>query len=180
MFLAKLGPKMGHDSKTPGHRGQEPGHCDQMNARQPQHPEAERAMTDETTPPTDSSEERSDLADLVQARMAELGIGLRPLAAASIDPEDPSAGPLWTRGTLSNLMAGERVKAPRLPELRALAAGLRLPLRALQDAAGAQFFGIDTVYADDQQTRVLLRHFDQLGEDDRAKVIAIMEALRHT
>lgn len=135
-------------------------------------------MTDETKPPTDSSEERTDLADLVRARMAELGIGLRPLAAASIDPEAPGAGPLWTRGTLSNLLAGERVKAPRLPELRALAAGLTLPLRALQDAAGAQFLGIETVYAEDRQARALLRHFDQLSEADRAKVIAMVEAYR--
>lgn len=135
-------------------------------------------MTGETKLPTDSSEERTDLADLVRAQMAELGIGLRPLAAASIDPEDPASGPLWTRGTLSNLLAGERVKAPRLPELRALSAALRLPLRAVQDAAGAQFFGIDTVYAEDQQTRVLLQHFDQLSEADRAKVIAMVEAYR--
>ncbi|MFE3657306.1 XRE family transcriptional regulator [Streptomyces sp. NPDC059165] len=135
-------------------------------------------MADETTPPTDSTRERTDLADLVRARMEELGIALRPLAAASIDPENPDAGPLWTHPTLANLINGARVKPPRLPELRALAAGLRLPLRDLQDAAAAEYFGIVAVYTDDRQARVLLRHFDQLSDADRAKIVKIAEDFR--
>ncbi|WP_406000743.1 XRE family transcriptional regulator [Streptomyces sp. NBC_00829] len=137
-------------------------------------------MTDEATPHADSSEERADLSHLVRERMAENRISLRALAAACIDPEDRDTGPLWTRGTLGNLLAGERVKPPRLPELRALAAGLRVPLRVIQDAAAAQFFGMDSVYSEDAQVRAMVHGFEDLSPEDRRKVLAIIETFRQS
>ncbi|TFE42471.1 XRE family transcriptional regulator [Streptomyces sp. ICN441] len=135
-------------------------------------------MVDETPPPTDSSEERTDLADLVRDRTAELGISVRALAAACIDPKEPEAGPLWTRSTLGNLLAGERVKPPRIPELRALAEGLKVPLLRVQDAAAAQFFGMDSVYSRDRKVRATVPGFNDLSPEDQRKVVELVERFR--
>lgn len=133
-------------------------------------------MTDERPPPT----ERTDLADLVRDRMAANNISLRTLAAAAIDPEDPQAGPLWTRSTLANLLVGGRVKPPRVPELRALAAGIALPLRSVQDAAAAQFFGMDAVYSPDEEVRTMVHHIAKLSPEDRRKIQALIDEFRNS
>ncbi|MFE0039464.1 XRE family transcriptional regulator [Streptomyces sp. NPDC059015] len=135
-------------------------------------------MTDKTTPPP-IAPERTDLADLVRDRMAELGIGLRPLAAASIDPENPAAGPLWTRPTIQKFLSGGKIKAPGPAELRALAAALQLPLRDVQDAAAAQYFGMDALYSSDGTVRAMVHDFEALSPEDRQKVIALMERFRN-
>lgn len=128
----------------------------------------------------DDQAPRSDLSDVVRRRLDELGFGTRTLAAACIDPEDPSAGPLWTRGTLDNLRAGVRIKAPEYGELRALAAGLRLPVGLLQEAAGSQYFGIDTVWSADGKVRALVIGFMDMAPEEQDKVLALMEARRST
>lgn len=122
--------------------------------------------------------QRTDLSDLVRQRMAELGQSFRTLEAACIDPEDPAAGPLWKRTTIDCLSKGQRIKAPEFPQLRALAAGLGLPLGQIQEAAGAQFFGIDTVWSADGKVRALVEGFREMDAEDQAKVLAIMEARR--
>ncbi|MFF8290471.1 hypothetical protein ACF068_14750 [Streptomyces sp. NPDC016309] len=144
-------------------------------------------MTDETTRPTGSSGRRTDLADLVRARVDELGVSVRALAARCIDPEpelqpaeERNHGPLWTRGTLQNLINGERVKAPGAAELRALAAGLRLNVRLLQDAAAAQYFDRDAVYTPDERVRTMIYHFEELSEEDQVKVLRLMESWKNT
>jgi hypothetical protein len=144
-------------------------------------------MTDETTRPTGSSGRRTDFADLVKARVEELGISVRALAAQCVDPEpelqpegERNEGPLWTRGTLQNLINGERVKAPGAAELRALAAGLRLNVRALQDAAAAQYFDRDAVYTPDERVRTMIYHFEELSEEDQVKVLRLMESWRNS
>ncbi|NXY93478.1 XRE family transcriptional regulator [Streptomyces sp. BR123] len=126
-------------------------------------------MADETPRPADSRATRTDLADLAQARMAELALSYRSLAASCVDPEEPQGGPLWTRGTLQNLING-KIKAPGPAELRALAAGLDLPLRVVQDAAAAQYFDLDPVYGADQKVRAVVRHLADLSAEDLAKV----------
>jgi hypothetical protein len=118
---------------------------------------------------------RTDLTDLVRARMKELGYGSRTLAAACIDPEDPDAGPLWSRSTLDNLLHGRRIKPPEFPQLRALAAGLQVHLSLVQEAAGSQFFGIDTVWSQDKQARTFLRGFQEMDPKDQALVLAFIE-----
>lgn len=120
--------------------------------------------------------DRTDLTDLVRTRMEELGYSIRSLADACVDPEDPGAGPFWRRGTLDNLIKGVPIKAPSLPQLRALAAGLRLPLGRVQEAAGAQFFGIDTVWSDDEQLRALVHGYREMSPDDQARVRAIVQS----
>jgi hypothetical protein len=144
-------------------------------------------MTGEATRPTDSSGRRTEFADLVRKRMEELSVSVRALAARCIDPnpelqpvpqQERELGPLWSRGTLQNLINGERVKAPGPAELRALAAGLKLPLRLLQDAAAAQYFDRDAVYTPDARVRAMIAHFEELSEEDQLKVLRLMESWR--
>src|SRR5690348_15427013 len=108
---------------------------------------------------------RTDLGDLVRARMEELGLGLRTLAAASVDPEHPEDGPLWTRGTLENLTKGRVIKAPTEPQLLALAAALDLPEMIVKRAAGAQFLGITERWNDRRDTRILIARIEELDKE---------------
>lgn len=126
---------------------------------------------------------RTDFTDLVRARMADLNLGSRTLAAACIDPEDPDAGPLWTRSTLDNLLNGRRIKPPEFPQLRALAVGLQVHITLVQEAAGSQFLGIDSVWSQDGKARALVLGFREMTPEDQAKVLALIEEkapLRHS
>jgi hypothetical protein len=109
--------------------------------------------------------ERTELSDLVRTRMTENGQSIRQLADASIDPEDPDAGPLWKRGTIENLIKGRVIKAPTEPQLRALAAGVDLPRPVVQQAAAAQFFGMTEHWNDDHDTRVLIARIEELDKE---------------
>ena len=120
--------------------------------------------------------ERTDLSDLVRKRMEENGQGLRTLADACIDPEDPDAGPLWKRGTLDNLARGRRIKAPTPAQLRALAAGLNLPRLAVQRAARAQFLDdVAEQWNDNHDTRVLIARIEELDKEDIAAVSELVD-----
>jgi len=121
---------------------------------------------------------RTDLSDLLRGRKDELGMSIRELVDACIDPETPDAGPQYRRTTLDALMKGEGVKAPSLSQLRALAAGYRLPLGLVQEAAGAQFLGIDTVWTQDGKVRTFVHEFRDMDEEDQARVIALMQSWR--
>lgn len=122
---------------------------------------------------------RTDLSDLLRSRKEELGISYRDLEDACVDPKEPERGSLWKRGTLQNLMNDvPGVKAPTLPQLRALAAGFRLSLGRIQEAAGGQFFGIDTVWSEDDEVRALVHDFREMSPDDKAWVRAIVQSRR--
>jgi transcriptional regulator with XRE-family HTH domain len=130
---------------------------------------------------TERAYDRTDLSDLIQDRRDLLGLTYEDLAAACVDPEAagaPDVEPLWRRSTLHNLAQGRYVKPPTFPMLRALAAGLQVSLSTVQEAAGAQFFGIDTVWSPDGKVRALVRDFDDLDDEDQAKVLALMESRR--
>ena len=121
---------------------------------------------------------RTDLADLVRGRLEEIGMSVRALAAASVDPKHPENGLQWTRTTLDNLLRGARIKPPSLPQLRALHHALRLPLGRVQDAAGGQFFGIDTVWSDDGKVRALVHNYREMTPEDQDWVDSIVESRR--
>jgi hypothetical protein len=127
----------------------------------------------------DATTERTDLSDLLRSRKEELGKSYRDLEAACIDPQKQEAGPLYRRGTLENLVkAVPGTKAPSFQQLRALAAGFQLPLGRVQDAAGAQFFGIDTVWSEDEQVRALVHDFREMSPQDQEWVRAIVQSRR--
>lgn len=129
---------------------------------------------------TERAYERTNLSDLIRDRRDLLGVTYEELAAQCIDNEatGPDAEPLWSRSTLHALAQGKWVKPPTFAMLRALAVGLQVPLRAVQEAAGAQFFGIDTVWSADGKVRALVRDFDELDDEDQAKILALMESRR--
>lgn len=113
--------------------------------------------------------------------MRELGRSFRDLVPLCVDPEadEETAGePLWSRSTLQNLASGAPVKAPNFPALRALAAGLQVSLGRVQEAAGAQFFRIDTVWSADGQVRALIEGYREMDPEDQAKVLALIESRR--
>ncbi len=119
------------------------------------------------------AEQRTDFSDLVRERRAELGISLRELEARSVDPE---AGERAKFGWISKVEKGSSVDTPSPSLLRALAAGLQLPLRILQEAAAAQFLEMDSsLWSDDRTTRVLVARAEELTEEDRRQLLDIAE-----
>ncbi|WP_432124086.1 XRE family transcriptional regulator [Streptomyces sp. C10-9-1] len=143
-------------------------------------------MSDTTTSQTPPPKRRADLEDLARERLAELGISIRALASRTIDPNpelqpegERREGPLWNRETLRNLLNGVKAKAPTPAELRALAAGLEVPLRAVQDAAIGQWFESDVIYTSDATVRAIVYRAEELSEEGRRKVLELIEEFRN-
>jgi hypothetical protein len=119
---------------------------------------------------------RHQLGDLVLTRKEALRLSYEKLAARCVDPE---TGEQTVKGSwLHRIATRQPVQAPDVSQLRGMAAGLEVSLRRVQDAAGAQFFGMDAVYTDDEQVRTALYHFEGMSEEDRERVLALMEAWR--
>lgn len=121
---------------------------------------------------------RTDLADLVRTRRGELGLSLRKLAEQCIDPEDPGE-PLWKFGVLHRLEKGLPILRPSGPEVRALAAGLRLPVDDVKNFVDAEFLditnetptpNITTVWSEDHKTRAMVRDYESMDPEDQEKV----------
>lgn len=117
--------------------------------------------------------QRTDFADLVRRRRAELGISLRELEARAVDPE---SGEQAKFGWISKLEQGKPVTPPSEGLLKALAIGLALPLQTLQEAAAAQFFGLVTeVWSKDHTTRVLVARIGEMNDGARRQFANIAE-----
>ncbi|GAA1977124.1 helix-turn-helix domain-containing protein [Kitasatospora viridis] len=114
-------------------------------------------------------------SDLVRTRRAELGLSLRALAERCIDPET-GATPI-TKGWIERLEKGEPVLTPRLSELRAMAAGLQLPLRRLQDEAAVQFLGMQrqAEWSGDSTVRAVVARMEELTPEERADLAQMAE-----
>ncbi|MGW8374292.1 helix-turn-helix transcriptional regulator [Streptomyces sp. ODS28] len=121
-----------------------------------------------------TADHATELSDLLRERRAELGLSLRELADRCLDPDNPDEGSLWKRSTLANLEKGD-IKPPKLAELRALAAGLDCPLGRLQDAAGSQFFGLASVWGEEDDVRVLVRRYRQMSPEDQRRLQGIVD-----
>ncbi|MFJ3794993.1 hypothetical protein ACIPSJ_01755 [Streptomyces sp. NPDC090088] len=129
----------------------------------------------------DAATGRTDLSELLGTRKEELGLSYRELEAACIDPAHPEAGVQYKRGTLENLIkAVPGTKAPTYSQLHALQAAFRLPLPLLQDAAAAQFFGLDAVRdGEDPETLAFIHDFQGLSSEDQAWVRAMVQTRRN-
>ncbi|MFE9853586.1 XRE family transcriptional regulator [Streptomyces sp. NPDC005576] len=117
--------------------------------------------------------ETTEFADLIRGRRAELGLSLNEFQARSIDPV---TGAQVKSGWTHRLETGERVIPPRLPQLRALGAATGLPLGKLQDAASAQFFGIERVWAESGEASALVRRASKLTADQREQLLRLIDA----
>ncbi|GAU66689.1 hypothetical protein SSP35_03_03370 [Streptomyces sp. NBRC 110611] len=121
-----------------------------------------------------ADEQRATLSGLVRRRRAELGLSLRSLASCCTDPE---TGEQLKFGWLHKLEKEESVIPPQLPGLRALASGLKLPLKLVQEAAGAQFMGIvSEVWSEAGDARVLVAYYEELSEPEQRQLKALVEA----
>lgn len=116
---------------------------------------------------------RMDLSRLVRERRAERGLSLRKLAELCVDPEGDGE-PLWKYAVLNKLERELPIIPPQLPDLRALAAGLSLPLWQVQEAAGKQFLGIDTVWSD--AVRALVHDYESMSPEDQKRARQLMRA----
>ncbi|WP_326659558.1 helix-turn-helix transcriptional regulator [Streptomyces sp. NBC_00385] len=117
--------------------------------------------------------ETTEFADLIRGRRAELGLSLAQFQERSIDPR---TGTQVKSGWVYRLESGESVIPPRLPQLRALAAAVNLPLSQLQDAASAQFFGIERVWAESGEASALVRRAGRLTQDQREQLLRLIDA----
>ncbi|MEU0372391.1 hypothetical protein ABZ070_19395 [Streptomyces sp. NPDC006283] len=121
--------------------------------------------------------ERHQLGDLVLDRKNALRLSYEKLGARCVDPVtgEQSVKSSW----LHRLATRLPVQAPDVPALRGMAAGLEVPLRTVQDAAAAQFFGMDTVYSGDASVRAIVPHLDGMSPEDVRKIKALIEAYRN-
>lgn len=119
------------------------------------------------------TEPRTDFADLVRQRRAELNISVRTLAARSVDPE---TGTQAKFGWISKVERGESTDAPSAATLRALSAGLSLPVRVLQEAAAAQYLDMESfIWSQDRTTRVLAARIEEMSDEERRQLAEIAE-----
>ncbi|MFH8717292.1 XRE family transcriptional regulator [Streptomyces zaomyceticus] len=127
------------------------------------------ATEDRPTVPTG----RTDLSDLVRDRRAELRLSLRGLEARTVDPA--TGEPLCKYSWINKLEKVLAIDAPSFPQLKALATALELPLGKVQDAAGAQFFGIETVWSASGEARALAARADRMTPEQREQLLRLIE-----
>jgi hypothetical protein len=114
------------------------------------------------------------LSDLVANRRAELRLSLVKLADRCIDPD--TGVQEWKSGRLYRLEKRLPVERLTPEQIRALAAGLGLPARDVQDAAGEQFFGVETVEDPrSERIRILAHRAGDISMEDLERLIAIAE-----
>ncbi|AZM91479.1 hypothetical protein [Streptomyces sp. W1SF4] len=121
-----------------------------------------------------SATERSQLRDLVRDRKDVLGLSYDRLAARCVDPETgvQTVKSSW----LHRLATGMAVQIPDFPMLRGLAAGLDVPLGRVQDAASAEFFGMDVVWAASGEARALVKSAETLTPTQREQLQKLLES----
>lgn len=121
-----------------------------------------------------SPEQRTQLADLIRSRRAELNVGLKAFADKAVDPV---TGTRVTRGWVYRLEQGEPVTPPVYEELCALAAACELPVETLQDAAGSQFHGVDPLVSGSSESKAYVHKLDQLPADQRERLLRLIDTL---
>ncbi|WP_335936668.1 hypothetical protein [Streptomyces sp. PTD5-9] len=128
---------------------------------------------DQDAPPGPAG--RAQLRNLVRERKAALGLSFEKLAQRCVDPE--SGEQVIKSSWLHRLATDLSVQAPDLPQLRGLAVGLQVPLYRVQDAAGAEFFGIDTEWSASGDARAFLEGADRLTPEQREQIRRLMDAM---
>jgi hypothetical protein len=119
-------------------------------------------------------ETRTRLSDLVVDRRARLHISLATLAERCVHPE--TGVQEWKVGRLHRLEKRLPIESPTADMLAALAAGLELPLRDVQDAAGEQFLGVVTQDLDASgKVRLLANRAASMSPEDLERLLAIAE-----
>ncbi|WP_457029228.1 hypothetical protein [Kitasatospora sp. P5_F3] len=116
------------------------------------------------------------LSRLVREALDRPGVTFRRLTEATVDPATGyRPGTTW----LHKLVRNEVVRAPEPQVLRALAAGLGLPLIQVQRAAAAQYLDYVTTELTGlpADARAIVAHLAELDPADLPRVRAVIEAL---
>lgn len=121
-----------------------------------------------------SPERRTQLSDLLRERRAELGESLDVMTPKAVDPISGTRVP---RGRLYRLERADRVTPPVYEELAALAAAYRLPVERMQDAAGAQFHGVDPLRSGTGEATAYVRKLDALPAEQRERLLRLIDTL---
>lgn len=128
--------------------------------------------------PPEQGGPRTQFTDLLRSRREELGEGLGKFEARAVDPE---TGQRVKRGRIYRLEGreGGGITPPDFWELRALAVACRLPIERLQDAAGAQFHGVDPLRAGSGTGEAVayVRKLDSLPADQRERLLHLIDTL---
>lgn len=132
------------------------------------------ANGEQTRDHTREPEQRTQFADLIRRRRAELNESLDTFAKKAVDPV---TGERVKRGWIYRLETGETVTPPGAEELRALRAACELPLEQLQDAAGQQFHGVDPLKSGSAEATAYVRKLDQLPADQRNNLMRLIDSL---
>ncbi|KUN34804.1 hypothetical protein AQJ30_27410 [Streptomyces longwoodensis] len=119
-------------------------------------------------------EQRTQLADLIRTRRAELGESLDTFSARAVDPV---SGVRVTRGWIYRLERGDKITPPVYEELAALQAATRLPIERIQDAAGAQFHGVDPLRSGTGESVAYVRKLDSLRPDQRDLLLSLIDSM---
>lgn len=115
---------------------------------------------------------RTDLSDLARDRRRALGLSYAGLGRLAIDPETDTTVPgSW----FHRLETGLPVQVPNLPRLRAIAAALDVSLGSVQDAAAAQFFGIEAAWSASGEARALVEQAGQMTPAQREQLRRFIE-----
>ncbi|MFH9692677.1 XRE family transcriptional regulator [Streptomyces globisporus] len=121
--------------------------------------------------------QRAQLNDLVRRRRQELGLSLRELEERSVDPV---SGEQAKFGWISKLENGHPTRPPAEEVLVALAVGLQLPARVVQEAAAAQYLGMAEIRTQSEAARILVARVEEMSEEDLAQLAAIAETFERT
>ncbi|GAA1146083.1 hypothetical protein GCM10009664_12760 [Kitasatospora gansuensis] len=116
------------------------------------------------------------LSRLVREALDRPGVTFRRLTESTVDPATGyRPGTTW----LHKLVRNEVVRAPEPQVLRALAAGLGLPLLQVQRAAAAQYLDYVTTELTGlpADARAIVAHLAELDPADLPRVRAVIEAL---
>ena len=121
-------------------------------------------------------EQRTQLSDLIRSRRAELKESLDTFAAKAVDPV---SGVRVTRGWIYRLETGQKITPPVYEELCALRAAAQLPIERIQDAAGAQFHGVDPLRggAGTGEAVAYVRKLDSLPADQRERLLHLIDTM---
>ncbi|MFE7559638.1 hypothetical protein [Kitasatospora sp. NPDC057500] len=123
---------------------------------------------------SDPSPRLGPLSALVSDALTRMSF--RELAEAAVDPE---SGYVPGLSYLNKLSKGKITRAPEPQVLRALATGIRLPLRQVQAAAAEEFLEyIPTELADlPPDVRAIVGHLADMDPTDLPRTRAVIEAL---
>ncbi|MFI6274269.1 helix-turn-helix transcriptional regulator [Streptomyces sp. NPDC050988] len=117
-----------------------------------------------------------DLSDMLRARRLESGMSLRDVAAAAVDPG--TGNRVVEADWLDRLERAElgQGETPQYPQLDALTEALHLDPAEVQEAAGRQFMGVDTLWSEDGEVQGIA--LGPVSDEARKKLLRLMNTYR--